>query len=66
MDLAIGRVQRVDAAGQIRWAAFSSRSLTVNAKNTPLEIIEPKIPENPPRSVTWNQCALTFTMETAP
>jgi len=24
------------------------------------------MPEKPPRSRTWNQCALTFTIETAP
>ena len=49
------------------WAASSrSQPLTVKARKMPLAIMVPKIPEKPPRSETWNQWALTLTIETAP
>ena len=53
-------------SGQSACAPSSSQPFTVKARKMPLEIIVPKIPLKPPRSVTWNQCALTFTIETAP
>ena len=39
---------------------------TEKARMRPKRMRTPKMPEKPPRSRTWNQCALTFTMATAP
>jgi hypothetical protein len=65
---AAGAMKTIHCVGlslQSEAARSRSQPFTVNARKMPDEIIVPKIPEKPPRSFTWNQCAFTFTIETA-